>query len=505
MQSHFRRAFILCLALAGIWPAASAPAQTNDLSGQTDVSIRNVLLLVAHHNMVPLADGDYPTNVLSLAAAKAAKPPSGISWGYPWGVALYGMLQAGGATGDASLESFVVNHDLICGRYYAWLESLNTTLTNTSGLSTWQNSTAIGGLMSMSTSSMDGYGAMGAQLMESVLRHTGGIAGAGQEAAAASIANTISTRVGRLPDGTLYRPGSYGGTIWDDDLYMSCPFLVRWYEYTGDTNYLSDAARQIINMAGYDQSPNGLWWHGYYYNTYGSFSHTNSPIKWGRANGWAMVATAEVLSAMPANYPARPQVLDILRRHIEAVKLVQAPDGMWRQVLDDTTNTSDWEETSCTGMFAYSIARAVNRGWIDPTNMAVAQRAFLAICQHVKTNGVIVGTCQGTDIGTTESYYLQRAHPDDDPHGIGPVLLSGSEILLSRVAPPPPALNIRPASGLAVISWPAALTNYSLEFSTNLASWVALSNVVTLANGWQVVTDSVAASGFYRMRFHPPH
>lgn len=174
-------------------------------------------------------------------------------------------------------------------------------------------------------------------------------------------------------------------------------------------------------------------------------------------------------------------------------------------MLDDTANASNWEETSCTGMFAYSIARAVNRGWIDPTNMAVAQRAFLAICQHVKTNGVIVGTCQGTDIGTTESYYLQRAHPDDDPHGIGPVLLSGSEILLSRVAPPPPALNTRPANGQAVISWPAALTNYSLEFSTNLSSWVALPNVAAVANGWQVVTDSVAASGFYRMRFHPPH
>ena len=115
----------------------------------------------------------------------------------------------------------------------------------------------------------------------------------------------------------------------------------------------------------------------------------------------------------------RPQVLDILRRHIEGIKLVQAPDGMWRQVLDDTTNSSDWEETSCTGMFAYSIARAVNQGWIDPTNMAVAQKAFLGICQHVKTNGVIVGTCEGTDIGTTESYYLQRTHPDDDPHGPG--------------------------------------------------------------------------------------
>jgi len=495
-------AVILCLSLAGIG-VVSVSAQTNDLSGQTDVSIRNVLSLVAYHNIVPLADGDY-TPVNSFQAATNALKPTGITWSYPWGVALYGMLQASEATGDTNIENFVVTHDAICRRYYNWLESLNTTVTNQSGLSSWQNSTAIGGLMSMSTSSMDGYGAMGAQMMEAILNHTGGIAGTGQDAAGASIANTISTRVGRLPDGTLYRPGSYGGTIWDDDLYMACAFLVRWYEYTGDTNYLSDAAQQIINVAGYNQSTNGLWWHGYFCNTYGSFSHTNSPVKWGRANGWAMVATVEVLSAMPTNYPTRAQLLDILRRHIAGVESVQAPDGMWFQVLDDPSNPSNWEETSCTGMFAYSIARAVSRGWIDPTDMAVAQRAVVALCAHVKTNGVVTDTCEGTDIGTNELYYLQRTHPDDDPHSPGPVMMAGSEILLSKNDPPPPALNVIQSNGQSVISWPAALTNYSLEFSTNLFDWTALSNAVTVAGNWQVVTDSVAGNRFYRMHFNPP-
>jgi len=498
-----RAAVVLVLALAGLGPVATVPAQTNDLSGQTDVSIRNVLSLVAHHQIVPLADGDY-TPVNSLAAAKAAQPPAGITWSYPWGVALYGLLQASEATGDADVENFAVNHDLICGRYYAWLKSLNTTLTNTSGLSSWQNSTAIGGLMSQSTSSMDGYGAMGAQMMETILNHTGGIAGPGQDAAGAAIANTISTRVPRLPDGTLYRPGSYGGTIWDDDLYMGCAFLVRWSAYTGDTNYLADAARQILNVAGYDQSTNGLWWHGYFCNTYGSFSHTHSPVKWGRANGWAMVATVEVLSALPVNDPARPQLLDILRRHVEAVKPLQDAAGMWLQVLDDTNNSANWEETSCTGMFAYSLARAVNRGWIDPTNMAVAQKAFIGVCRHVTTNGVITGVCEGTNIGTNEDYYLQRTHPDDDPHGPGPVMLAGSEILLGTVAPPPPALRVAPANGQATISWPAELTNYSVAGSIDLVNWTALSNAPVLAGGRQVVTNAVTGSRFYRLQFNAP-
>ena len=54
----------------------------------------------------------------------------------------------------------------------------------------------------------------------------------------------------------------------------------------------------------------------------------------------------------------RNRSLDVLRRHIEGVKPLQASSGMWRQVMD---HPELWEETSCTAMFAYSIARAVNR------------------------------------------------------------------------------------------------------------------------------------------------
>ena len=55
------------------------------------------------------------------------------------------------------------------------------------------------------------------------------------------------------------------------------------------------------------------------------------------------------------------------------MKNVQAPDGMWRQVLDQPDL---WEETSCTAMFAYGIARAVNRGWIDASYLEVARNVL---------------------------------------------------------------------------------------------------------------------------------
>ncbi len=108
---------------------------------------------------------------------------------------------------------------------------------------------------------------------------------------------------------------------------------------------------------------------------------------------------------------------------------MQAYDGMWRQVLD---KPELWEETSCTAMFAYGIARAANRGWINATNMAVARKAFAGIAKNVTADGAVNGTCQGTNIGQDLDFYRNRLRPDDDPHGRGPVLLAGTEILLAE-------------------------------------------------------------------------
>jgi len=455
------------------------------LSGQTisDAGISNVIVTVANHWQHTLADGSYPA-ATTLSQAQSATKPAGIEWDYPWGVNLYGQLHVKDATGDTNAENFVLNHNLICARYYAWLVSLTNTLTSTTGLANFQAANAVLGTF-FQLGKLDYCGAMTSQLQEGALRHGGGPT-IQQLQMAMTTARYISSVQSRLPDGTLYRPTDQNA-IWADDLYMSCPFLVRWYQYTGDTNYLDDAAQQVMNFAGYLQDTNGIWFHGYYVGT-----HSVNGIKWGRANGWAMVTTAEILSVMPTNHPARTNLLTILRRHIAGIASVQAPDGRWHQVLD---HPEAWEETSCTAMFAYSIARAVNRGWIDPTNMAVARRAFAAIAQmEVSASGVISNICPGTSLSTSLSYYTNTQSPKvDDPHGPGPVMLAGAEILLA------PKLNIAAAESSATISWNAGLANFNLETTTNLADWSAWPDVPVVTNWQNAVTDSNADCRFFRL------
>jgi rhamnogalacturonyl hydrolase YesR len=62
--------------------------------------------------------------------------------------------------------------------------------------------------------------------------------------------------------------------------------------------------------------------------------------------------------------------------------------------------------------------------------MAVARQAFAGIAKNVTSDGIVKGTCQGTNIGQDLDYYIKREQPDDDLHGRGPVLLAGTEILL---------------------------------------------------------------------------
>ena len=388
----------------------------------TDDQIRDVLNRVAKHQMHEhaLADGEYPA-VTNLDQAKAAKAPEGITWSYPWGVALYGIIRSSDATGDKDADNYVVQHDQICARYYEWLDGLQKQF-GADG-KTFARTAKIKNLINLGN--LDSCGAMGNQFLEMMERHPDQVNQAEKDVAA-RIANWILQKQYRLPDGTLARPGKGKGddTVWPDDLYMGCPFIIRWSKLTGDKKLLDDAASQVIHQAALEQDADGVFFHGY---NAGEKKH--SPFKWGRGNGWVTVATVEILSALPEDHPSRAKLIAILKKQVDGLKPLQAPAGMWRQVLD---HPELWEETSCTAMFAYGISRAINRGWLDASYLPMARKAFAGLSKNVTADGVINETCEGTNIGQTLDYYIKRGRPSDDHHGPGPVLLAGTELLMAK-------------------------------------------------------------------------
>jgi rhamnogalacturonyl hydrolase YesR len=331
-------------------------------------------------------------------------------------VTLFGMQRAADVIGDQNADKFVLEHDAICARYFHWLAGLEEKF-GADG-KTFARGTKLKGLIGLGN--LDSCGSMGNQILESMIRHPESVTPEEKEVVA-RIADWVAKKQERLPDGTLWRPKSMKGTVWPDDLYMGGVFLVRWGLYNHDQKFIEDAAKNIIQQAALEADTDGIWFHGWFQT-----NQTHAKFKWGRGNGWVTVTLVETLSALDEKSPLRPKLIEILKNQIAGLKKLQADDGMWRQVLD---KPELWEETSCTAMFAYGIARAVNRGWIDASNMAVARKAFAGISKKVTDDGAVNGTCIGTNIGEDLDYYVKRQQPDDDLHGRGVVLLAGTEIL----------------------------------------------------------------------------
>jgi unsaturated rhamnogalacturonyl hydrolase len=238
-------------------------------------------------------------------------------------------------------------------------------------------------------------------------------------------ANHILRNQARLDDGTLVRSFPQKWTLWADDLYMSVVLLARMGETTGDRRYFDDAARQVINFHHHlFDGTRGLMHHCWYSDV----GHPGVAF-WGRANGWAMLAQVDLLDRLPTDHPKRAELMALLGRHILGVAQYQSGEGLWHQLID---KTDSYLETSCTAMFSYGIARAVNKGYIEPRYGTIARRGWEGVLTRIRPDGQVEGVCAGTGVGDDLVHYYKRPTPLNDPHGIGAVLLAGIEVLQVR-------------------------------------------------------------------------
>lgn len=227
----------------------------------------------------------------------------------------------------------------------------------------------------------------------------------------------------RLDDQTFSRPEPRPATVWADDLFMSVPFLLRMAEIKGDPKLYDEVARQIIQFNEYLMDPeSGLYFHGWY-----NEQEENTPVRWGRANGWIIWATAEALLYLPEKHPSYKKILGIYRDHMKAIAAMQDESGMWHQVLD---HPETWEESSCTAMFTLGMARGARLGWLKKSYGEKALKAWGALQEKIKEDGTVVDICRGTGIGDDVDFYAERKRFDHDPRGLGAMITAGCEISL---------------------------------------------------------------------------
>jgi unsaturated rhamnogalacturonyl hydrolase len=194
---------------------------------------------------------------------------------------------------------------------------------------------------------------------------------------------------------------AYGGG-WTDDMFMATSVLARTSALPDRAHDLDDAARMLIDYAARLQRPDGVFMHA-----------SDGPFAWGRGNGFAAFGLMEALTAMPEPHPSRARLLEIYRRHMSGLKAQQAPDGMWRQVLDEP---GSYREETATAMILSAMARGIRLGWLDRSYTTAVERAWRALAAHVVEDGSLIDVCTSTGSGPTKRFYLDRAAingPDD--------------------------------------------------------------------------------------------
>lgn len=222
----------------------------------------------------------------------------------------------------------------------------------------------------------------------------------------------------RFDDGTFYRKGK---GLMTDDPYMTVPFLLREWRFSGEAKHLDAAIAQILGThARVFDAEVGLLRHLWDLKTNAPGGHF-----WGRGNGWTVMAHVDLLAELPTDHPRRNEVLAAFVRHMEGMRRHQDPAGGWHQVL---TVPSSWLETSATGMITYGIARGVNEGWLDRSFAVDARKGWAALQTKVLPDGDLIDVCGSTDTGDL-NFYLKRPRLQGDLHGFGSYLLAGAEIV----------------------------------------------------------------------------
>jgi unsaturated rhamnogalacturonyl hydrolase len=329
--------------------------------------------------------------------------------GYEWGVTYSGMLRASEATGDPRFKDYVAKRLQLVADKTPYFRALDE-----GGLT--GNANPFRSVLH--PGALDDAGSMCAAMIKA---QRAGLVQA--QPIIDNYINYISTQQYRLADGTLARKRPLMDSLWLDDLYMSVPALAQMGKLTGDKKYYDDAVKQITQFSARMFNKDlGLYMHGWI-----AGMDVHPEFHWARANGWAILAMTELLDVLPEDHPGRPAVLALYRAHVRGLAAVQAPNGMWHQLLD---RNDSYLETSATAIYAYCIAHGINQGWIDPLAYGpMAQLAWNAVATKVNAQGQVEGTCVGTGMGFDPAFYYYRPTSVFAAHGYGPVLLAGAEMI----------------------------------------------------------------------------
>ena len=310
---------------------------------------------------------------------------------YEWGVTYSAMLRAGEVTGDASYTKYAIDRM----EYLAKLApDFKARLDRGEEIDPLMHQV-------VKPEALDDAGAICAAMLKAKDPKL--------KAQIETYYDFIANKQYRYTDGMFARLRPVKNTVWLDDMFMGIPALA-WH---GDVN---QAMRQFKLF--HDKmwvAEKGLYRHGWVAGEH------HPDFFWGRANGWALLTACELLDVKESAL-----IMNYFKEHLNGLMPLQHHDGAWHQLLD---RNDTYLETSCTAIYCYCIAHAINKGWIDAESYgAQALLAWNYVNAHVNEQGQVEGTCVGTGLAFDPAFYAYRPVNNFAAHGYGPTIWAGAEI-----------------------------------------------------------------------------
>ena len=273
-----------------------------------------------------------------------------------------------------------------------------------------------------------------------------------------------------VTDRVYWHKAIYAYQVWLDGIFMGLPFRCLTAPITEKkvadiTAIYDDAVNQLqitydrtfdpktgLNRHAYDENRNMFW----------ADKETGlSQHCWGRAQGWYTMALIEILDAVPNDYARRPQLIELLRKDLDAViRWQDKPTGVWYQVMDSPGREGNYLESTCSSMFAYALLKAYRKGYLGAKYRDAGIKAYRGIVNHfirIDDDGTISLTncCAVAGLGPgispqveaalksinpkakakentrrdgSYAYYLSEQIRDNDAKGLGPFIWASLEM-----------------------------------------------------------------------------
>ena len=246
----------------------------------------------------------------------------------------------------------------------------------------------------------------------------------------------------RTASGGFWHKQRYPEQMWLDGLYMAEPFYARYARLFDEPSDFDDIAKQILLVGKHTYSPEtGLFYHGWDESRKQDWANPTTGTSsnfWGRAMGWYGMAMVDVLDYFPADHPARPEIIAMLRKLCDGIVKYQDPDsGLWYQVVDQGGRKGNYLEATASSMFVYTMAKGVNHGYLPRDFVPAILKGYSGIVNRlIKVNDQgkvsLTQCCSVAGLGYgrdgSYAYYIKEPVVENDLKGVGPFILAGIQL-----------------------------------------------------------------------------